>query len=501
MKNIFELFLRKAEDRPHHPAIIEKNKQISFGELQEEVVKTAAYFNSKGIEKGDRVLVFVPMSIALYRIVLALFYIGATAVFIDEWADRQRLKTCCEMADCKGFIGTWKARIYAMFTQSLRKIPVKLRKSKTIDGSPLVCKMKKEEAALITFTTGSSGTPKAALRTHGFLKEQFDALSEEIQPDLSDIDMPSLPIVLLINLGQGCTSVIPNFNMRKAASLKPRKLIRQIQQQSVSRITASPFLVRKIATYSIQYELQLPTLQKIFTGGGAVFPTEANQYLNAFPQSEITILYGSTEAEPISSISARELASREEELDKGLLVGLPFHKCRVRIIPISSQAITCNSREEFEGLLLGEEKTGEIIVTGPHVLHQYFKNEDAFEKNKIIVGETIWHRTGDGGYLKNKELFLTGRIDRMIPTENGWLSPFIIENQLQKIKGVRAGTLLKHGDTLYLLLESAQSGKKLREHIPKIPYDQLLIVEELPRDPRHHAKIDYGALVEFIENK
>ncbi|NJM17110.1 MAG: hypothetical protein HC896_18550 [Bacteroidales bacterium] len=67
--------------------------------------------------------------------------------------------------------------------------------------------------ALITFTTGSTGTPKAADRSHAFLKEQFNALLDEIKPSANDVDMPVLPIVLFVNLGVGCTSVIADFNV------------------------------------------------------------------------------------------------------------------------------------------------------------------------------------------------------------------------------------------------------------------------------------------------
>ena len=71
-------------------------------------------------------MIFVPMSIDLYRIVLAIFSMGATAVFLDEWVNKNRLEICCQLADCNGFIGTSKARLSGYFLQELRKIPIKL---------------------------------------------------------------------------------------------------------------------------------------------------------------------------------------------------------------------------------------------------------------------------------------------------------------------------------------------------------------------------------------
>ncbi|MBC7865131.1 MAG: AMP-binding protein, partial [Bacteroidia bacterium] len=187
--NIEYLFENASEKFPDKIAIIKGDKKISFGELQKQVSETAVYFSAKGIGKGDRVLVFVPMGIDLYRIVLALFKIGAVAVFLDEWVSKERLEICCRLAQCKGFIGIPKARLFAFFSSELRKIPVKLRLKGRIENSemflPVNCN--ENDTALITFTTGSTGIPKAADRTHGFLSEQFKALTDTIHPMATDI--------------------------------------------------------------------------------------------------------------------------------------------------------------------------------------------------------------------------------------------------------------------------------------------------------------------------
>jgi len=113
-QNVVQHFYDQERRMPFRTAIVEKGKSITYLELKREVYKTAQYFQNKGIEKGDRVLVFVPVSISLYRIVLALFHIGATAVFLDEWSSKDRLKKACEIADCKAYIGNWKAKAMAI---------------------------------------------------------------------------------------------------------------------------------------------------------------------------------------------------------------------------------------------------------------------------------------------------------------------------------------------------------------------------------------------------
>lgn len=494
--NISQLFHNAAREFPEHTAIIDGKRSVSYAQLQQEVCETAGYFIKMGINPGDRVLVFVPISIDLYRIVLALFHIGATAVFLDEWVSRERLELCCKLADCKGFIGIFKARVFALFSKELRRIPVKLAIRRTGKVIDLPLEVDSQSPALITFTTGSTGTPKAALRSHGFLKEQFDALLDEIQPKPGDIDMTILPIVLFVNLGVGCTSVIAHFKMSKPEKMETDEIIGQLRNRRVTRIIASPFFIKKLAEHCLKNKVDLPKLQQIFTGGAPVFPLEAIIYKKAFPDVVCTIAYGSTEAEPISSVTVSELLAEEQIEINGLYVGHTYHKSEVKIIEISDDSILVIKKKELESLELEIGEIGEIIVSGPHVLDRYYNNDEAFRRNKIIVEGKLWHRTGDSGFFRNNQLYLTGRCQQLIKKDGKWITPFIVENRLLEIEGVGCGTLLEIEKRLILCIES--DVKIEEKQLYSIPHDEIIYLEKIPRDPRHHSKIDYGKLELFI---
>ena len=175
--NIVSLFFEQARLHPDRTALVSVHGKRSFGELANEVQQCRNYFESKGIGPGDRVLVFVPMGFDLYRTVLALFSMGAVAVFLDEWVSFSRLSVCCRMAKCKAFIAPWYLHVPGWFSSDVRAIQVHLtplssfqHSSETVDLFPA----KSLDPALITFTTGSTGIPKAANRTHGFLMAQFE---------------------------------------------------------------------------------------------------------------------------------------------------------------------------------------------------------------------------------------------------------------------------------------------------------------------------------------
>ncbi len=500
--NIVDHFYYSAKKYPNKPAIAYQGNSISFSELEKQVSDTANYFLSKGIQKGDRVMLFVPMSMDLYRTVLALFRIGAVAVFLDEWVGKKRLEACCEIAQCKAFIGILKARVLGIFSKELRKIPIKLGTNYSTTKNNLAFpSTNTTDTALITFTTGSTGTPKAAKRTHGFLNEQFNALLEKIDPQPNDIDMPVLPIVLLINLGVGNTSVIAEFKASKPDSLDPQKIVKQLLTNKVNRIVSSPFFLKKISEHLIQNNIKLPHLKKAFTGGAPVFPNEAAIYTKALPDTDVQIVYGSTEAEPISSIEAKQLVTTQQGENKiGLLVGKLHRTTQAKIIKITNDSIEVTNETELNALELKSGEVGEIIVSGPHVLKEYFNNDAALKRNKIFIGDIVWHRTGDSGYFDiENNLFLTGRCNSLFYANGKLIAPFIYENYLQQISGM--GTVMNINNTTTVVAEADKSNKeKVKNKIKNsgLFFEKIILITKIPRDPRHNSKIDYETLLKSI---
>lgn len=503
-QNISHLFFESARAFPDTIALVEGDRLLTFSELHDAVLKTASYFKKMGIKKGDRVLVFIPMSVDLYRIVLALFYIGAVAVFLDEWVNKSRMELCCKIAGCKGFVGIGKARVLRWFSSELRKIPVVLSKNKmdrlvdATDQDPV----NPDDSALITFTTGSTGTPKAANRTHRFLKEQFDALREKIKPKSGDVDMSLLPIVLLINLGVGATSIIAKFSSRKPSTFRPEIICEQIKRYGVNRITASPYFISKLSDYLLQSQIQLPGIRQVFTGGAPVFPDEAALYTNAFKACDIQIVFGSTEAEPISSLQAQRLAARPL-LENGLPVGKPDPRAEVKIIPITDQPIPACKESELNFCKNGE--VGEIIVAGPHVLNNYLNNAEAILRNKIYVGNKVFHRTGDSGFLDEQgDLYLTGRCSGLFKRNQAMVYPFLYEYKLKSLEGLRCGTVLKHNNKMCVVIEVEKKADKTKIENQvfqlDVPPDQVLFMKTMPKDLRHHSKIDYDKLKKILNH-
>lgn len=496
--NVVKHFFEKAETLPEQIALIEGKRKISFVELRNEVLSTAAYYKKIGLDAGDRILVAVPMSIDLYRSVLAIFYIGAVAVFVDEWVNAKRLNLLCVKADCKAFVASPKISLLAYFFKGTRNIALKLSLKKRGRGTVEMFHPVHSDTALITFTTGSTGEPKAADRTHAFLNEQFRVLSKVVKMKEGEVDMPVLPIVLFLNLGAGRTSVIMKWKAAKPSSLKTKEVFNQIEKYNIKSITASPSFLRILAKAQLNRKKPL-NVSEVYTGGAPVFKKDAVLFKEAFNKANSTIIYGSTEAEPISTLNTEKLLFTDIMEDGGLYVGEKHAELDLLIISFDHALTHRPSVEEFKASVLKDGEIGEVLVSGDHVLKRYFKSEKAFIENKIIVEAKLWHKTGDSGFLRGSSLYLTGRVKQHFTMYGMTYLPFVIEYEIIRIKGVRQGTILNLGEELVLCFEGDAKREDFKEVLGKYKVDRLIKLAKIPMDKRHHAKIDYTALRMMIK--
>ena len=122
--NIAQLLIDNATRFGEKPAIIHKNQSISYQALAEDVQAMVGYFTEQGLKAGDKFLIFVPMSIDLYKVLLAVFHLGATAVFLDAWSTQNRLEKALSIVPCQAFIGIPKAHLLRVTSKAIRHIPL-----------------------------------------------------------------------------------------------------------------------------------------------------------------------------------------------------------------------------------------------------------------------------------------------------------------------------------------------------------------------------------------
>lgn len=519
--NLAHTLQEQTRARPNAAAIVDthcrRSRTTTFAELDLAAARAARLLVRHGLQAGDAVLVFHPMSAELYVALLALFRLRLVAMFLDP---RAHIEQCCALHQPRALIAGTKAHLLRLIVPALRRIPAKFVIGFPVPGAvrwsaadrlePLdeIRACEPDTPALLTFTSGSTGQPKAAVRSHGFLLAQHRALVASLGLTAGDVDLATLPIVALANLGSGITSLIPDADLRYPGAVDPGPVVAQVLAHRATSSVASPAFFECLVRHASPRGLTLPSLTKLFTGGAPVFPRLLDQLQALAPSAEVVALYGSTEAEPIAHVSRREVGADDMQAmlaGKGLLAGTPVETIRLRILRDQwGQCAGPFTAAVFAAACRGPGEPGEIVVSGEHVLPGYLQGQSD-EETKFRVDGTVWHRTGDAGYLDERgRLWLLGRCAARIHDARGDLYPFAAETAVYQDARVRRAAMVTHRGKRVLAVEfyEGQAGTDLdalRAALAWTQVDEIRPCRRIPVDRRHNAKIDYPSLYRLLE--
>jgi acyl-CoA synthetase (AMP-forming)/AMP-acid ligase II len=531
---------------PHQPL---PHQQITYGQFASLIRSTAKGLLDLGIKRGDRVIIFLPMGVGMYTAMFAVQRIGAIAVFLDSWARANHLGASAECVDPKAMISHKMAFDLVAQVPEFSKMRYRiiaglggqgagkkagfdadLEELMRTPGDGPIAPVESEYTALITFTTGSSGKPKGANRTHRFLAAQHEALSTVIPYTPEDKDMPAFPIFSLNNLASGVTTILPGLDLARPSEHDSAILASQILGEKLSCATLSPSMLNNLSAYCTAKGLKLPSLRRVVTGGAPISKDNVRDFAAVAPNALIWVLYGSTEVEPMAHIEAKEMLSLEQPADpeiveEGVNVGHVDSTVRYKFIRIVDGPIEIRSEADWKVIELPRGQIGEFIVTGDHVCRDYYNNEDAFKSTKIRdLDGAIWHRTGDLAFMDEKGyLWMVGRCHNAIRRSDRYYFPVRAEVLLKRLPFCRQGAFLGMPAALPPDgMPAAQAGAErtavalaVHDDAPidkqaairelqrlfgknKIPVDSVYFVDQIPMDPRHHSKVEYTILRDSI---
>ena len=476
--NLANSLCQHVRERPDQPALIQGRRSISFAEFEARSNQLAVQLKRKGLKQNDEVLIALGMGIPLYILLLAVWRVGAHALFLDPGMSSVHLTQVLQRVSPKWMIGAGKGRLWQWTRKPLRSLPYHWFNGKVagtqVDGPPE--SLSPDSPALITFTSGSTGVPKGLVRSHEFLKTQLQLLQPLLHMQPGQSTLATLPVFALSNLASGMRTVIPPGAVHKPASLSGKKIAACIRTHHIESITASPAFYEQLLACDPQ---NLSSLRFLFVGGAAVFPSLLDRLAHQFPKAELISVYGSSEAEPIAEMNLQELTPTHREQTNqgaGLYAGKPVDSIELRIVE------------------------DEIQVCGPQVLKGYLDGIGDAE-NKCHEKGKIWHRTGDAGRLDAEGgLWLLGRCT----AKQGKLFPFAIEAAAVESGGIQLAGLVQVNGKRILAVQSLPGQKPQADSLSAICHEHHLdawIRVRIPTDRRHNAKVDYPALTRQLQKK
>jgi acyl-CoA synthetase (AMP-forming)/AMP-acid ligase II len=370
-----------------------------------------------------------------FAIFFAMFKAGVVPVLIDPGIGKKPLKQCLAEASPKAFIGVTKAQfarkvlgwakesceqvITAGPRLGLGGINLKgLRKLGSRSSEELVHVPDPDDMAAVLFTSGSTGLPKGVVYRHRHFSAQVELLKNAFGIQAGEVSLPTFPPFALFDPALGMTTVVPQMDPTRPAKADPELLVQAINDFKVTNIFGSPALLDTLSRYVVEHGKRLESVTRVISAGAAVpIRTIRRMEQSLYQDAEIYTPYGATECLPVSSISARQMTSKIQDMSEsgeGVCVGRPVEPNHVKIIKISDMAF--NDFSETTEMPPG--MPGEIVVSGPSCTDSYWKRDSDTAMAKIgDVGGIIWHRMGDAGIMDGMgRLWYCGRVSQRIET-------------------------------------------------------------------------------------
>jgi long-chain acyl-CoA synthetase len=478
-----EILAETAQRQPQKKALLAKEEELSFAELDQRVHALAAHLQQEGIRQGDRVGVLLPNSTAIPLSYFATQKIGAVTVILDARLKGKELQGVLKDADLKLLIV--HSQLYPEVDEVFQGMtPVWIASSEgdrsfekrfsAPGGTVSAPGLNADDDALILYTSGTTGEPKGVVLSYRNLAQYPRVMRENAVTDSSTIRGCILPMshivgpVLCNELAErGYTLVI--FDQ-----IHPVTLLEGIQKYRVNVFESVPIVfqlllgVKNLSSYDTHS-------MKIAAMMGTSIPLPLlRAFQAAQPHIKVIQGYGLTETSPMITLVEPDKA----EAKMGS-IGRAVPGVEVKIV-------------DENGKELGVDEPGEIITRGPHVMKGYFRRPDAtaerIREGWLYTGD-IAKRGADGYY------YHLGRRDDMIITGGLNVYPAEVENLIYTYPGVQEAAVFaipdaKRGAVMGAAIvprPGASVNEKdllgfLRANLAnfKVP-DKIVIRESLPR--------------------
>jgi long-chain acyl-CoA synthetase len=278
--------------------------------------------------------------------------------------------------------------------------------------------MDPDEIAILLFTSGTTGTPKAAVLRHTHIVSYILSTVEFMGADEEDAQLVCVPPYHIAGIASIASAVYSGRRIVQLPTFTAEAWIETARREKITNAMVVPtMLARIVETLEDAGTADLPHLRAISYGGGKMPQPIIERAMALFPETSFTNAYGLTETSSTISILGPDDHRAARDSDD------PLVRKRITSVGQPIPTIEVEIRDE-DGKTLPTGHSGEIYVRGEQVSGEYLG------KGSLLQGDGFFP-TRDGGYVDAEGyLFLEGRIDDIIVRGGENISPGEIEDVL-----------------------------------------------------------------------
>ncbi len=489
------LWARRLADGPSRPVLYDDDRGwVGSHELEEETRRLAGLLAGLGLSRGDRVVMSAAPSVTLAAAHVAALRLGLVVVpmntayrpreiahvvadcapraaFVDEVSRARAVAEACESAENPGSAESARPVLTGLIAPDGVHLPagVRLPNAAAEPAELAVDDVDPSDPALVVYTSGTTGSPKGAVLSHGNLLATLQALETTWRWTAEDRLVLALPLFHVHGLGIGLHGTLAvGGSAVIRARFSPEDVAACILEHDASLFFGVPTMYRRLAGVSGLERLRL------CVSGSAPLPAELHEAFADRTGQRILERYGMSE-------TLMNTSNPYEGERRPGSVGLPL-----------------------PGVELELADDGEIFVRGPNVFAGYWRKPEA----TAAAFSSGWFRTGDVGALDpDGYLRIVGRKSELIISGGYNVYPREIEEVLRSHDAVTDAAVVGRphpdwGEQVVAFVELGPGEKasdtELLRHASerlasyKCP-KELHVVEALPRNAL--GKVVKGDLV------
>jgi long-chain acyl-CoA synthetase len=449
-----EALLFSAKKNPYKTAIISKGEEYSYALLKESAENLARHLINAGINKGDKVAIYIDNSwqsiVSIYGATLS----GAVFLVINPQTKADKLQYILNDSDSKILISSslLKNELSAALegTAAIREVIINGNISQikkyphfeivsfdnaisTSHPDTLFPNIIPTDLAALIYTSGSTGFPKGVMMTHQSMVFTSWSLVQYLRLSEDDRIMLLLPLAFDYGLYQLIMSItIGGTLIVEQSFIFTASIYKNIEKYKPTVFPGVPTVYAMMIASNKENGVSFDCIEKV-TNTAAALPAEFIPDLKKiFPNALIFKMYGLTECKRVCYLEPELIDIKPASVGKA--------------IPGTEVFLLSP-----EGNPVPAGEPGILHIRGPHVMLGYLNKEELSRemlKPGKLPGERIlcsndWFKMDEEGFL-----YFQGRNDDIIKTRGEKVSPVEIENIIYRIDGVKEVAVLGIPDAI-----------------------------------------------------
>ncbi len=427
--------MRTLEGHPEKPLVHFEGRSYRYAEVHGEVAWAAGTLDAWGLEKGDRVALYLENAPSFLVAYLAVLWLGGVVAPVNTRYREGELRHMLQDSSARLVVtdaaGLEHVRNVSLETPGLERV---LELSGNLeadqaawrslaDASPLPTPhpLTPSDLAVIGYTSGATGRSKGAMLSHGNFVSNSLAVTKAWRWTENDHLLLALPLFHMHGLGVGFHgTLLQGSSLTLHRSFEAEDVYRAMLTGRVTMFFGVPTMYKRLLEVARERG-ERPRGMRLLVSGSAPLLPQTHKEVEAALGLRILERYGMTE-------TVMNLGNPYEGERRAGTVGMPFEGVELRVA------------DPATGERLPPGQTGELQLRGPNVTKGYWNRPDATAE---AFTEDGWFKTGDLGFVDGDGYTtLTGRAKELIISGGFNVYPLEVEEVIAEVPGVREVAVL-----------------------------------------------------------